>query len=108
MLRRTRMGIAASRQPAKKSFTSKREMSLRTDMPNTSSSTPKSSQGRHNKKTVLSMKIATSGDKEEHNRRRRHKLCEYGTSREIFSENFDGTTQLRNGQHQSMETRGFR
>ncbi|KAF3501253.1 hypothetical protein F2Q69_00044586 [Brassica cretica] len=29
---------------------------------------------------------------------RRHELCEYGTSREIFSENFDGTTQLRNGQ----------
>ncbi|CAG7879001.1 unnamed protein product [Brassica rapa] len=56
MLRRTRMGIAASRQPA------------------------------------------TSGDKEEHNRRRRHELCEYGTSREIFSENFDGTIQLRNGQ----------
>ena len=41
---------------------------------------------------------ATSGDKEEHNQRRKHELCEYGTSREIFSENFDGTTQLRNGQ----------
>ncbi|CAN7043528.1 unnamed protein product [Brassica oleracea var. botrytis] len=92
MLRRTRMGIAASRQPAKKSFTSKREMSRRTDIPNTSSSTPKSSQGRRNKKTAI------IGDKEEHNRRRRHELCEYGTSREIFSENFDGTTQLRNGQ----------
>ncbi|CDY67776.1 BnaUnng02550D, partial [Brassica napus] len=73
-------------------------MSRRTDIPNTSSSTPKSSQGRRNKKTVLPMKIATSGDKEEHNQRRKHELCEYGTSREIFSENFDGTTQLRNGQ----------
>ncbi|KAH0864729.1 hypothetical protein HID58_081940, partial [Brassica napus] len=83
---------------AKKSFTSKREMSRRTDIPNTSSSTPKSSQGRRNKKTVLPMKIATSGDKEEQNQRRKHELCEYGTSREIFSENFDGTTQLRNGQ----------
>ncbi|CAF2131772.1 unnamed protein product [Brassica rapa] len=68
MLRRTRLGIAASRQPAKKSFTSKRELSRRTDIPNTSSSTPKASQGRLNKKTV------TSGDKEKHNRRRRHEL----------------------------------
>ncbi|CAG7889281.1 unnamed protein product [Brassica rapa] len=53
MLRRTRLGIAASRQPAKKSFTSKRELSRRTDIPNTSSSTPKASQGRLNKKTTL-------------------------------------------------------
>ncbi|CAF1928139.1 unnamed protein product [Brassica napus] len=53
-------------------------MSRRTDIPNTSSSTPKSSQGRRNKKTVLPMKTAIIGDKEEHNRRRRHELCEYG------------------------------